>query len=191
MRSKLLTVALVFPVLLLMHAVWMPAKALLAEQLIKRSWHHYQTSGEMIPPWPWADTQAIALLTFHRIDREVVVLNGADPTTLAFSVGALSSFGQMNSTKPFVIAGHNDSHFAFLRDIHMKDIITLADAAGRSHLYQVEAIEVIDVHEQSLSTQEIEQGLVLITCYPFDLSNSGGAERYIIKAKRLTGEEQA
>jgi sortase A len=37
----------------------------------------------------------------------------------------------------FVVAGHRDSHFSFLDEVFMKDIISLADKYGQSQLYQV------------------------------------------------------
>ena len=60
-----------------------------------------------------------------------MVLNGGDPTTLAFSAGAIAPFNQSTATKPFVVAGHRDSHFAFLEDIALKDVISLVNAPGK------------------------------------------------------------
>ncbi|WP_448564943.1 class GN sortase [Thalassotalea ganghwensis] len=190
MRFNSRFIALLVAIGLVAQSLWIPAKALLAEQLIRKSWQHFKQTGQVKPPWPWADTQALVQMTFHRLDRELIVLNGGDPTTLAFSVGAVAPFNQMTSSQPFVVAGHNDSHFSFLSEVKMKDIITLADANGRSQLYQVEAIEIIDVSQQSLVHEELELGLVLITCYPFNSTATGGNERYIIKAKRLGDQEQ-
>tara|TARA_R110000737_G_scaffold49733_6_gene70647 strand:- start:1116 stop:1787 length:672 start_codon:yes stop_codon:yes gene_type:complete len=138
-----------------------------------------------IKPWPWADTFPIAELVFQRLAKSIVVLNGGDPTTLAFSAGAIAPFNQTNVTKPFVVAGHRDSHFAFLEDIAMKDVISLTDTQGKVQLYQVEGIDIVDASSGQLPLLANEASLVLITCYPFDGSSSEASERYVITARQL------
>ena len=138
-----------------------------------------------IKPWPWADTYPIAELVFQRLDKSIVVLNGGDPTTLAFSAGAVAPFNQPNVTKPFVVAGHRDSHFAFLEDVTIRDIISLTDAQGQAQLFKVASIDIVDASAGQLSLIDNEQSLVLITCYPFKGIGSEANERYVITAKAL------
>jgi sortase A len=185
--------------LLCLHAVWLPVKASLSEQLISYSWHQTIDLQQKIKPWPWADTYPIAELVFERLNQSVVVLNGGDPTTLAFSVGAIAPFNQASSTQPFVVAGHRDSHFSFLNEVIMNDLISLADKHGQSQLYQVEAIDIVDASTGELPVLADSSQLILITCYPFtDIGNiskigtntsidssSDAGERYVITAKRL------
>ena len=198
------TVLLVVGALLVIHASWLPAKAWLSQQLIQYSWQHsmaaheksaVQNQGKLlgqgqinpiaIKPWPWADTFPIAELTFQRLDKSIVVLNGGDPTTLAFSAGAIAPFNQPHVTKPFVVAGHRDSHFAFLQDIAMKDVISLIDTQGKKQLYQVENIAIVDAAIGQLPLLADEQSLVLITCYPFQGMSNDADERYVITATAL------
>ncbi len=193
---------LLFGIALCAHASWMPAKAWLAEKLIQRSWQNFQQTGKTLKPWPWADTHAIASLKFVRLKRKVIVLDGGDPSTLAFSAGAVAPFNQAFSYLPFVVAGHRDSHFSFLSEVHMSDIISLTDEHGRDQLYQVDSIEVIDSQKQQLTAFAAHDGLsidstkesnlesnaelILITCYPFNALSAGGSLRYVIRAKALT-----
>ena len=100
-------------VIICIHAAWLPTKAWLSQQLISASWQQMQHSSMPIKPWPWADTYALAELSFPRLNKDMVILNGGDPTTLAFSAGAIAPFNQPNAHTPFVVAGHRDSHFAF------------------------------------------------------------------------------
>jgi sortase A len=195
------------------HASWMPTKAWLAEKLIQRSWQHFQKTGETLKPWPWADTHAIASLQFARLKREVIVLDGGDPSTLAFSAGAVAPFNQAFNYLPFVVAGHRDSHFSFLSEVKMSDIISLTDKNGHIQLYQVDSIDVIDNQNQQLSVWPINLAtqaaaktktagetntetkskintttnaeLILITCYPFNALSARGSLRYVIRAKPL------
>jgi sortase A len=192
MKSIIKKSLLITGSLLCLHASWLPAKALLSQQLISYSWHQTIDLQQKIKPWPWADTYPIAELSFLRLDKSIVVLNGGDPTTLAFSAGAIAPFNQASSAQPFVVAGHRDSHFSFLDEVFMKDIISLADQHGQSQLYQVEAIDIVDASIGELPILADDSSLVLITCYPFtNISNTGtftgnnSNERYVITAKRL------
>lgn len=189
--------------LICMYACWLPAKAWLSQVLISNSWQQSLKQQEIlksehsyhgdkltnttvaIKPWPWADTFPIAKLSFQRLEENIVILNGGDPTTLAFSAGAVAPFNQPNSAKPFVVAGHRDSHFAFLEEIRMKDVISMTDKNGQSQLYQVEAINIVDASTGQLAISADEQHLVLITCYPFNSISEEANERYVITAKLL------
>ncbi len=192
MKSIIKKSLLITGSLLCLHASWLPVKALLSQQLISYSWHQTIERQQKIKPWPWADTYPIAELSFQRLNKSIVVLNGGDPTTLAFSAGAIAPFNQASSTQPFVVAGHRDSHFSFLDEVFMKDIISLADKHGRSQLYQVEAINIVDASTGELPILADDSSLVLITCYPFtnirnagNFSNNDNNERYVITAKLL------
>ena len=178
--------------LLCLHASWLPIKGWLSEQLISYSWHQTIDLKQQIKPWPWADTYPIAELSFERLNKQVVVLNGGDPTTLAFSAGAIAPFNQARSTQAFVVAGHRDSHFSFLDEVVMNDIISLADKHGQSQLYQVEAIDIVDASTGELPVLADDSQLILITCYPFtntrniaNVAGSNSNERYVITARLL------
>lgn len=177
--------SLVLGFLIMLNASYLPVKAWLAEQLIRSSWQTHMQTGGSIKPWPWADTHPIALLNFQRIEKDIVVLNGGDPTTLAFSVGAVAPFNIPQSLQPFVVAGHRDSHFAFLQEVLMKDVITLTDNTGRVRLYQVEAMDIVDATNGELPLVANSEELVLITCYPFNGLGEETNERFVITAKPL------
>lgn len=196
MKSIIKTSLILTGSLVCLHASWLPVKAWLSQQLISYSWQQSIDLQQKIKPWPWADTYPIAELTFERLNKRVVVLNGGDPSTLAFSAGAIAPFNQPSSTQPFVVAGHRDSHFSFLDEVFMKDIISLADKHGQSQLYQVEAIDIVDASTGELPVLADDSSLILITCYPFTSirntssntdrnTDSNGNERYVITARRL------
>ena len=183
-------VMIIIASLLCIHASWLPTKAWLSQELISYSWHQSMALQSSLPkrsvvavkPWPWADTFPIAKLSFKRLEENIVVLNGGDPTTLAFSAGAVAPFNQANNNKPFVVAGHRDSHFAFLEDVLMKDVISMTDQYGKSQLYQVEAIDIVDASSGELPILANDSSLILITCYPFESIGSDANERYVITA---------
>lgn len=171
--------------MLTLNAGWMPFKAWLSEQLIAYSWRQAQANNMQVKPWPWADTFAIAEMNFSRLDKSIVVLNGGDPTTLAFSAGAVAPYNQSLAQQPFVVAGHRDSHFSFLQEVTMHDIITLQNKLGQHQMYQVVSIDVVDANKGDLPISADEPNLVLITCYPFNQISSNSNERYVITAMPL------
>ena len=192
MKNLIKKLLLVSGSLLCLHASWLPIKGWLSEQLISYSWHQTINLQQKTKPWPWADTYPIAEISFERIKKRVVVLNGGDPTTLAFSAGAIAPFNQARSTQAFVVAGHRDSHFSFLDEVIMNDIISLADKQGKSQLYQVEAIDIVDASTGELPILADDSQLILITCYPFtntrnitNVAGSNSNERYVITARLL------
>lgn len=202
MSTFTINILIVVGSLTCLHAGWLPTKAWLSQQLINYSWQqsitqlHKSTASQSqtitdtytpvaVKPWPWADTFPIAQLSFERIEESIIVLNGGDATTLAFSAGAIAPFNKINSNTPFVVAGHRDSHFAFLEDILMKDIISMKDQHGQTKLYQVEAIDIVDASSGKLPILANDSSLILITCYPFTSLNNDANERYVITAKLL------
>lgn len=67
----------------------------------------------------------------------------------------------------------------------MKDVISMKDQSGKSQLYQVEAIDIIDAGSGQLPILADDSSLILITCYPFKNINNATNERYVITAKLL------
>lgn len=184
---SLLSKALVVSGLLLSaNASWLPIKGWLSQQLISQSWQETQQNQGQVKPWPWADTFPLAKLAIPRLKQQLVVLNGGDPTTLAFSAGAIAPFNDMTGHQPIVIAGHNDSHFSFLEDILMDDIISLTDKFGQNQLYIVEAINIIDASSGEMPLLADDTSLTLITCYPFNHAITNSNERYVITARKFS-----
>tara|TARA_B110000467_G_C18194083_1_gene407835 strand:+ start:306 stop:869 length:564 start_codon:yes stop_codon:yes gene_type:complete len=183
MKAPLLVASLAM--FIITYSAWLPVKAWLAQQLIAHSWQQSQVSKEPVQPWPWADTSPIAKMHVPRLNKELILLQGVDPTSLAFSAGVMHQYNNLTNNRPVVIAGHRDTHFSFLQDIIMKDIISLSDKNGINQLYQVESMEVVDSEASAMLIDEQDSSLVLITCYPFKALQSGGSLRYVITAKLL------
>jgi len=185
-KVKAPTVIAILALCIILHSAWLPMKAWLAQQLINYSWQQSLTNKTTVQPWPWADTNPIAQMTVTRLDKTLILLQGVDPTSLAFSAGVMHQYSNLSETKPYVVAGHRDTHFSFLQDVKMKEIISLSDRNGINQLYQVESMEIIDSEESAMLIDEHDPSLVLITCYPFDALQAGGSLRYVITAKLLS-----
>lgn len=159
------------------NAAWIHAKAGLAQHLISRAWQ--QTLKDQVPvkPWSWADTWPVARLRWQD-DVDLYVLAGVNGAALAFGPGM--DLQQRDNTQ--LIAGHRDTHFAFLADIRVDDRLTLTDMQGREKSYRVQSRQVMDSRVTSLPAGGNSPALLLVTCYPFDALRAGGPLRLVISA---------
>ena len=88
-----------------------------------------------------------------------------------------------------MIAGHRDTHFAFLGSLKPGDVLQLQARDGELHDYRVTQTRV--VHETDTSVLESRQDpmLTLITCYPFDALVPGGPLRYVVHARGVSSHK--
>jgi sortase A len=179
------TVIILLAAAIILHSLWLPSKAWLSEQLIYHSWQQTKLNQKAVKPWPWADTVPFAKLSIERLNRSLILLKGADPTSLAFSAGAMHQFSTFDKHSPIVIAGHRDTHFSFIEEVKMKDIISLSDQYGRNHLYEVDELNIVDSEHSELIIEPLTNDLLLVTCYPFNALDAGGSLRYVVKARLL------
>ncbi len=156
-------------------------KAVLAQTLLRDAWAATLHGQNQVPPWPWADTWPVARLRAPQHDQDLVVLAGASGRTLAFGPGQLSGTPAPGQPGRTVIAGHRDTHFAFLRDIRPGDELQLQGADGTTHRFQVSGTRVADSRSEQLALDAATE-LVLVTCYPFDAVDAGGPLRLLVFA---------
>jgi sortase A len=165
-------------------AAWIHLKAQLAQQLIARAWDSTLAGDTRTKPWPWADTWPVARLQVE--DQDLYVLAGAQGNSLAFGPGHL-----MDSALPgeglTVIGGHRDTHFRFLRDLTPGQRLHMQTAAGELLSYRITHLEVVDVRNQPLLVEPDAQGLLLVTCYPFDSLDANGPLRLLVWAEPDAG----
>lgn len=163
------------------------AKALLAQQLIASAWTRTLAGEPEAKPWPWADTWPVARLQVPGTDVDLYVLADASGRSLAFGPGYVSGSGAIGAGNT-VIAGHRDTHFAFLRDLHAGDNLEIQTADGREWRFQVEETHVIDSRRERLEFGDGVASVTLLTCYPFDAIAPGGPLRYAAVAGLLKSE---
>lgn len=160
---------------------WIPAKAWLAQGLMQHAWSRSQ-AGEAAKPWPWADTQPVARLSARGGEIELIVLAGGSGRTLAFGPGHLTASALPGDTGNAVIAGHRDTHFAFLQHVQHGDTIAVERDDGRRLVFEVTSIDVVDARHGSVVLDTGEPMLTLVTCYPFGAVDPGGPLRYVVTA---------
>jgi sortase A len=163
-------------------AVWIHAKAQLAQVLIARAWAEAQTGGTAVRPWPWADTAPVAKLAVPALGIEQFVLAGASGRTMAFGPGYMDGTANPGDAGMAVITAHRDTHFRFLRQLRTGHEILVTDRAGRTHRYRVVERRVVDSEKSDLAVTGDSPRLALVTCYPFDAIETGGPLRYVVFA---------
>ena len=141
-------------------AAFIPAKALAAQVLLERAFERSQFGDAKQRLWPWADLFPIARIRVPRLDKSAVVVDSATGQGLAFGPAHLTSSAPLGTSGVAVIAGHRDTHFAFLRDVVVGDTVVLTLPNGR----------------------EI---LALVTCYPLD-GVRRTRQRLVVWAEQVT-----
>ena len=164
---------------------YIPAKAWLAQELMQRAWLRVSAGEDRAAPWPWADTWPVARLSAKSHDVDLIVLAGGSGRTLAFGPGHLSASALPGETGNMVIAGHRDTHFAFLRNLEPGHRLTIESFSGATTDYEVIGLNVVDSRKGSLLLDTDDAVLTLVTCYPFDAVDPGGPLRYVVTARRV------
>ncbi|MBZ2169324.1 class GN sortase [Marinobacter sp. F4216] len=173
---------------LLMAGLWVPLKALVAQELLTMAWAESQARQTDVRPWPWADTWPVARLILPEQAQSMIVLSGSDGESLAFGPGWF--YGYQNGSGPVVIAGHRDTHFKPLQQLEPGHLVQLQSRDGRWRYYRVISSRVIDSRKHRLNTGQLARNsLILVTCYPFDGMTAGGPLRYVVEARASHHEE--
>ncbi len=164
-------------------SVYLLAKAHLAQYLIADAWQETLADGQPHPPWSWADTHPVARLNFPTLTETTYVLEGASGRNMAFGPVHTQSSGMPGTPISTVISAHNDSHFSFLGQLKLTDVIQIETLDG-AYSYRVSDIRVVDSDQHQISINQRDE-LILTTCYPFNALQTGGNLRYQVTAKRL------
>jgi sortase A len=179
--------------------LWIPFKALMAQELLELAWAESQARQRPVRPWPWADTWPVARLAIHygQSDQHadtaddqrqsLIVLEGAHGESLAFGPGQV--FGDERGAGPTVIAGHRDTHFSGLKHLRAGSQLQLQRGDGQWQSYRVSDTRVVDSRHHQINTALLPRNaLLLVTCYPFNGLAGRGPLRYVVEARAMPGE---
>jgi sortase A len=158
------------------------AKAVLAQLLLETAWTETLNGQKEVKPWPWADTWPIARLSAPAYGISHIVLAGASGSSLAFGPGHLFGSANPEGAGNIIISGHRDTHFSYLKKLEKGDHLQL-QSISKTSVYQVTDITVIDKTKMDTIPTDLDNKLVLITCYPFDAIQAGSPLRYMVTAK--------
>ncbi len=162
-------------------ALYIHAKAWLAQILLERAFAAEVASGTVLKPWSWADTWPVARIEVPRLRQHAIVLAGGSGQALAFGPGHVARTPEAGELGTAVYAAHRDTHFAFLRDVMLGDEILVHRRDGATLRFRVTNTDVVKWDASGIDAAAPGRHLALATCWPFD-SIVSGPWRYVIHA---------
>jgi len=153
--------------------LFIKAKAVVAQHLLKSAWARTRNGEVQARPWPWADISPVLRISVPRLDRSAIVLSGVSGQALAFGPGLIEGSAMPGQPGLSIVAAHRDTHFRFLKDVEIGDEIEVADAQGDTYIYRIIETLVVDAAASGLVPGEGEARLALVTCYPIDGATRG------------------
>lgn len=165
-------------------ALYIPAKAQVAQVLMSNAWAQQLKTGDLARPWPWADFAPTAKLSFPTQNRSVLAVTDASGESLAFGPTLMAASVKPGARGVAVFAAHRDTHFAFLKDVKPGDEIDvqLQDGARR---FRVTGSQVVRWDASGIHTHDGgAPRIALVTCWPLDAKTSGPM-RYVVWAELI------
>ena len=114
-----------------------------------------------------------------------MIAEGTDGKTLRRAVGHIPGTALPGQQGNVAIAGHRDTFFRGLRNIHKDDEITLATLDG-SYRYRVDFTKVVEPEDTEVLDRSDDAILTLVTCYPFYFVGPA-PKRFVVRAHRISG----
>jgi sortase A len=150
---------------LMINGSYLHLKAMLGQWLISKAWQDSPRQG-VVRPWPWMDTWPMAQLDVPRLQIQQIVLEGDAGQSLAFGPAHRTGSALPGETGTILISGHRDTHFQFLGQLEVGDLVVLTDNHGHRHHYNISQFQVVQAEDLLVSAEE--SMLVLATCWPID-----------------------
>lgn len=118
-----------------------------------------------------------------QIGLAAMILEGTSEDTLQRAVGHIEGTPLPGQNGNVAIAGHRDTFFRELRNIHLGDEITMTTLSGSKH-YRVYATKVVEPEQIEVLNDEGDNMLTLVTCYPFNFIGFA-PQRFIVQARKI------
>ncbi|MDB5599644.1 MAG: sortase, marine proteobacterial type [Xanthobacteraceae bacterium] len=161
---------------------WIHAKAALAQVLLDRAFAQTVATGENVKPWSWADTWPVARIDVPRLGASAIVLHGSSGQALAFGPGHIEETPDAGEPGIAVYSAHRDTHFRFLKDVVVGDVIQVTRRDGKAFRYRVTGHSVVRFDAPGIDPLAAGKSIVLSTCWPLD-SVTQGPLRYLVHAE--------
>jgi sortase A len=154
-------------------ALYIHAKAALAQILLNRAFAAEIAAGTMVRPWPWADTWPAARIEVPRLKAQAIVLAGGSGQALAFGPGHLERTPDPGEPGIAVYAAHRDTHFAFLGQVEVGDEIVVTRRDRATVRFRVTGAQVVRWDSSGIEPAAPGRHLALVTCWPLDAALPG------------------
>lgn len=162
-------------------ALFIPAKAQVAQVLMANAWEHQLSTGDPARPWPWADFTPAAKLRFPAQHKSILAVTDASGESLAFGPTLMSASVKPGENGVAVFAAHRDTHFAFLGKVKTGEEIIVETLAG-PRTFRVTHSEVVRWNASGIQPDDGgSPRIALVTCWPLD-AKMHGPMRYVVWA---------
>jgi sortase A len=118
------------------------------------------------------------------IDLTAMIMEGIDGRTLRHAVGHIPGTPLPGQRGNVALAGHRDTFFRDLRNIHKDDEITLMTLHG-TYSYRVDSTQVVEPQDVKVLAATADDFLTLVTCYPFYFVGPA-PRRFIVRAHKIS-----
>jgi sortase A len=117
------------------------------------------------------------------IGLAAMIMEGVDTRTLRHAVGHIPGTPLPGQPGNVALAGHRDTFFRGLHNVHKDDEITLTTLHG-SCRYLVDSTQVVGPEDIKVLSATPDNILTLVTCYPFYFVGPA-PQRFIVRAHRI------
>jgi sortase A len=165
-------------------ALYIPAKAQVAQVLMSNAWAQQLKTGDLARPWPWADFAPTARLSFPTQNRSILAVTDASGESLAFGPTLMAASVKPGARGVAVFAAHRDTHFDFLKDVKPGDVVTVEMRDGPQR-FRVTGSQVVRWDVSGIQTHDGgAPRIALVTCWPLD-AKTPGPMRYVVWAELI------
>ena len=181
-RSLTALALLVAGALIAAQALFIPAKASIAQVLMSNAWEHQLSTGDPARPWPWADFSPAAKLRFVSQHKSVLALSDASGESLAFGPTLMAASVQPGEPGVAVFAAHRDTHFSFLNQLKKGDEVDV-DLPTGTRAFRITGAQVVRWDNSGIQPRDGgKPRIALVTCWPLD-AEMRGPMRYVVWAE--------
>jgi sortase A len=125
----------------------------------------------------------IGRIELPRLGVRAMVREGVDDGTLRRAVGHIPATALPGEPGNVGLAGHRDTFFRQLRNVHKKDRIAIRTLNGE-YDYVVDSLKVVKPSDVQVLASSGDNVLTLVTCYPFNYVGHA-PRRYIVRARQV------
>ncbi|MFZ3589777.1 class D sortase [Bacillus sp. DJP31] len=123
----------------------------------------------------------IGMLSISALEMKLPIFHGTSKNELKKGVGHYVKSAVPGENRHTVLAGHRDTLFRELEDIHVGDEILVETNRG-DFLYTVLKTRIVDKDDRTVLVEKPSETLSLVTCYPFRYVGDA-PERFIVSAR--------
>jgi sortase A len=126
-------------------------------------------------------SELLGRIEIPRLGVSAIIAEGTDSRTLRRAVGHVPSTAWPGQAGNVVLAGHRDSFFHALKDVHAGDYVRITTLEG-VYEYEVDSTDVVGPGRTDLLDPSDATTLTLITCYPFNYVGPA-PDRFVVRAR--------